>query len=59
MKHTGWKTFLTFGFFKTLVTQNYNWAFNKSFYLRQAVICSLRLFENSYNEKYIFVEDSK
>ena len=27
------------------------------FYLRQAVICSLTLFENSYGQKYIFVED--
>ena len=45
------------GFFKTLVTQNDNLAFNKGFYLRQAVIFSLRLFENSYDQKYMFVED--
>ena len=40
-----WKTFLILYFFKTSVTQNHNSAFNKGFYLRQAVSCSLPLDE--------------
>ena len=41
---------------KSLVTKNHK-AFSKHFYLRQAVNCSLWLFENSYDQKYIFVKD--
>ena len=43
-------------FFKKLLTQNYNAAFNKGFYPKQAINCSLRLFEHSYDQKYIFVK---
>ena len=45
------------GFFKPLVTQNHDTVFNKGFYQRQAVNCSLRLIENSYDQKCIFVKD--
>ena len=48
-------------FFLILVTQNHSSAFLTItiilFYLRQATICLLRLFENSYDQKYIFAED--
>ena len=40
-------------FFKKLLTQNYNAAFNKGFYPKQTINCSLRLFEHSYDQKYI------
>ena len=59
MKNKGWKTFLILDFLKTLVTQNHNSAFNKGFYLKQAVNCSLSLLEKSYDQKYIFVTDFK
>ena len=51
------KDLFDFKFFKTLVTQNHDSAFNKVFSLRQAVNCSLRLFENSNEQKCIFVKD--
>ena len=50
------KNLFAYRFFKTLVTQNHNSAFNKGFYRRQAVNCSMR-FENSYDQKCIFVKD--
>ena len=46
-----------YSFAKTLLTQNLSWAFNKGFCLRQVVNCLLRLFENSYNQKCVFVKD--
>ena len=53
-QNKGWKPILILGFFKTLVTQNLNLSFTKGFFLRQAVNCSLKLFENSYDQKCIF-----
>ena len=50
------KNLFDFMFFKKLLTQNYNAAFNKGFYPKQAINCSLRLFEHSYDQKYIFVK---
>ena len=50
------KNLFDFMFFKNLLTQNYNAAFNKSFYPKQAINCSLRLFELSYDQKYKFVK---
>lgn len=55
-KNKGRKTFLNLSFFKTLVTQNQNSSFNKGFYLRQEVDCSVRLLKtvmirNSYDHK--------
>ena len=55
-KNKGRKTFLNLSFFKTLVTQNHNSFFNKGFYLRQEVDCSVRLLKtvmirNSYDHK--------
>ena len=50
------KNLVDFRFFKNLVTQNHNSAFNKGFYIRQEVKCLLRLFENSYDQKYIFAD---
>ena len=56
VKNKGWKTFLVLGFFLILVSQNNNSAFNRGFYLMQAVKCSLRLSGDSYDQKYIFVK---
>ena len=50
------KNFFGFSFFLILVIQNNNSAFNRGFYLMQAVKCSLRLSGDSYNQKYIFVK---
>ena len=56
VKNKGWKTFLVLVFFLILVSQNNNSAFNRGFYLMQAVKCSLRLSGDSYDQKYIFVK---
>ena len=54
------KNFFAFSFFKKiLVSQNNNSAFNRGFYLMQAVKCSLRLSGDSYDQKYIFVKYSQ